>query len=73
MFDSIYALCCIVVLATAANDVHTAVVFDPPGAPGQANGLISECLGIKSGPLLVRSNLILAVAAFVCAPLVSLR
>ncbi|WIA21170.1 hypothetical protein OEZ86_005042 [Tetradesmus obliquus] len=43
------------------------------GAPGAANGLISEVAGIKSGPALVRSNCILAVAAGVCAPLVALR
>jgi hypothetical protein len=45
----------------------------PPGAPGAANGLISEMFGVKSGPALVRSNCILAVAAGVCAPLVALR
>jgi hypothetical protein len=44
-----------------------------PGAPGAANGLISEVFGVKSGPALVRSNCILAIAAGVCAPLVALR
>jgi hypothetical protein len=45
----------------------------PSGAPGAANGMISEMFGVKSGPALVRSNCILAVAAGVCAPLVALR
>jgi hypothetical protein len=47
----------------------------PPssGAPGAANGLISELFGVKSGPLLQRSNIILGLAAFGCLPLVSIR
>lgn len=43
------------------------------GAPGAANGLVSELVGVKSGPLLQRSNIILGVAAVVCAPLVAIR
>jgi hypothetical protein len=47
--------------------------FACAGAPGAANGLISELFGVKSGPLLQRSNIILGLAAFACLPLVSIR
>lgn len=43
------------------------------GAPGAANGLMSELFGVKSGPLLQRSNIIIGLAAFACLPLVSIR
>lgn len=43
------------------------------GAPGAANGLMSELFGVKSGPLLQRSNIILGLAGLACLPLVSIR
>jgi hypothetical protein len=55
------------------SHVRMRAVCCPSGAPGAANGLISEMFGVQSGPALVRSNCILAVAAGVCAPLVALR
>jgi amino acid permease len=54
--------------------VYLVVIGDiMAGAPGAGNGLVSELFGVKSGPLLQRSNIILGVAAAVCAPLVAVR